>query len=279
MNEEKNNICKRNSINQIILYVLFVIIIIFNIISFTIIYTKKENMNVKLSTNEIFKNSTNSVVELKTITDGYGENYGSAASAMAVTTTTAIASKAFAVATTTAAIATLAAGISCAVSEISYSIETYNRTASYDDVIAESLIQSVVKEATKENFKDDDSMDNRVVYLGRNPEYYNISRRDRVNKEFVLHLTDSRWEYLHNKYTDSAMWIFNKAFLTYALKKEKTHNWKFRLVTEYRNYSNIIPFGKPGCFYSRELKYLRDTNHYFSSYRTYMNYGSFYQVW
>lgn len=165
------------------------------------------------------------------------------------------------------------------VSQIADSIDEYNKTASYDNIITVSLIKSVVKEAIQESLKDDDSMDNRVVYLGKNPEYYKEFFIDKVNKKFNFYLHDSRWKYLHNKYSDKKMWIFNKAFLTYAIGKAKTNNWKFRLVTDYQNYLTVIPFGKSGCFYSRELKELKDNNYIFSPYRTYRDDVSFFEVW
>lgn len=116
------------------------------------------------------------------------------------------------------------------------------------------------------------------MYLGRNPKYYIISIRDNENNVVYFKLPDSRWKFLHNKYLDYGMWLFNKAFLIYAIGKEKTDNWKFRLVTEYTPCLKIIPFGTPGSFYSRELNFLIETKHSFAIDKTYKHYGSFYEV-
>ncbi len=190
---------------------------------------------------------------------------GVAASAMAASAVGAatVATTAFAVATTTALTASVVAGISLAVDKLSNKIKSYN-TINKSKKISTHKIKAILKEAIKDNNKKSKKT---VVYLGKSPEYYNVALKDKENRVIYFYLKNELWSKYSNMYTLESMWLINEAFLNFCYINEINNGWQFRLTTDYSIFLQKRNLNEYGGFYSRELNYLKDTGHSFSTFK------------
>ncbi len=187
---------------------------------------------------------------------------GVAASAMTASAlaATAVATTAFAVAATSSITANFIESISYAVNTVVSKIEKYN----YSKTIPKKQITAILKQAIKDQNPEGKKT---VVYLGRNPEYYRVATGDLKNRVIYFHLHDELWTQYVDKYSLECMWVVNEAFLNFCYQNELKNGWQFRLTTNYINFLPLRNLNEPGGFYSREINYLKNTGHSFSSFK------------
>lgn len=178
-----------------------------------------------------------------------------------------------AVSTTTAIVASSIAATACLGVISSGIYDKFNKNLESSNKWTEQELQSVLELSIKTYER---NLKNTAVYLERDPEYTDVASLDSENNVVYFRLDD--WMFYENKHTKEGMWILNQAFLEYVIVKEKNEKWQIRLTTDYNSYLSKRDINQEGYFYSKELNFLIDTGHVFSSSRTYKSYGSFYMI-
>lgn len=178
-----------------------------------------------------------------------------------------------AAATTTALVASSIAATACIAIAADNILDDFNKTLSAAQAWTIAELQAALAEAT--NVRKNDSSKT-VVYLGRDPEYMAVSLADTTNNVVTFHLDD--WMFYENKHGKAGMWLLNYAFMNFVIQKEKKDYWQIRLTTDYTPYLTVRGINEEGYFYSKEINFLKNTNHTFDTYRTYDYFGSYYIV-